>query len=64
MISTEHHFSGKHTILTGKCTCTTGLFSNMADGLDTETVSPALGRDENSALFPDFAVKRIFDLNQ
>ena len=63
-LSTEHDFGRKHAILIGKCTCTTGLFGDMANGLDADTVSSVLGRTENSSLFFDFAVKHIFDLNQ
>ena len=62
--SAEHDFGGKNAVLMGERTCTAVFLRNMVDRPDADSVSLSLGRTENSVLFVDFTVKRIFNLDQ
>ena len=60
----EHDLCAKQTVLIGDCTHPTGFFCDMADGLDTNTVSFSLGGQKHPAFFPDNSIIRVFNLNQ
>ena len=64
LFSTKHDLGRENAILIGNRTCPAGFFCDMADGLDSDAVSLALGRAENSAIFVDFTVKGVFYFDQ
>ena len=54
----------KQTVLIGDCTHPTGFFCDMADGLDTNTISFSLGGQKYPVFFPDNSIIRVLNLNQ
>ena len=60
----QHNFSSKNTILISEAAVSSILFCNVADRLDSHSVSGTLGRLENMIFLLYFPFKGIFHLDQ
>lgn len=62
--SAKHHSCGENTIFIPDAAVAAVLFRNSSDGLDSHTISLALGGTEHTVLLLDLSAEWIFNQNQ